>query len=110
MSAFRIKKNDRQPYYKAQVVDSDGSAFDLTGTTIKVTMRVSNGGAVKINAATTGIVVTNAANGEFEYRWQAGDTDTIAQYDIEFLFTPPSGDQFTLPLTTTENVLVLDRL
>ncbi len=96
MPDLYLKRNDLQPYYRVKVEDSDGNAVDLTGADIVCTMKAP-GGTLKIDRQSTGIVITAAASGEFEYRWQAGDTDTAGKYQIEFEITPASGGKFTVP-------------
>jgi len=100
-----MKRYDLQPYYYAQVVDSDGDVIDLTGATIRCTMK-SLGGTVVINRGTTGVTITNATEGYFEYRWQSGDTDALGTYHIEFEITPAAGGKYTLPAKPDEKALV----
>ena len=109
---FYIKKNDLQPYYPAQVKDSAGSAVDITGATIYCTMKADSDGTLKIDRQTTGVTITDATNGKFEYRWQSGDTDTIDNYKIEFEIVPASGGKFTMPAKPDEvaKVFIVDSL
>jgi len=100
-----LKKNDLQPYYYAQAKDSDGNAISLSGATIYCTMK-SLAGTVKIDRQTTGISITDAAEGEFEYRWQSGDTDTTGPYTIEFEINPSSGGKFTIPADPADKAIV----
>lgn len=94
---FYLKKNDLQPYYPAQVKDSYDAAVDITGATIYCTMKSLSTGTVKINRQATGINISDATNGKFEYRWQSGDTNTAGRYAIEFEINPVSGGKFTVP-------------
>lgn len=94
---LKIIKNDLQPYYYLQVKDASGVVVNITGATIYCTLKLSGSSAIKINRQTTGINITDATNGKFEYRWQAGDTDTQGSYNIEFEINPASGGKFTLP-------------
>lgn len=94
---FKIIKNDLQPYCYMQVKDAVGAVINITGATIYCTMKLIGSSAIKINRQTTGISITDATNGKFEYRWQAGNTDTIGEYNIEFEINPASGGKFTLP-------------
>ena len=91
-------KNDLQPNYPMTVKDSAGNLIDLSGATIRCTMKLE-GGAVKIDRRTTGITIANQGTnkGEADLAWQSGDTDTPGTYDIEFEITPASGGKFTLP-------------
>jgi len=94
---LHLKQHDLQPYYYAEAKDSDGNAITITGATIYCTMKAMSG-AIKINRQTTGVTITDGANGQFEYRWQSGDTDTVGRYKIEFEINPASGGKFTLPV------------
>ena len=110
---LKITRYDLQPYYLVKVVNSDGSVIDITGATIYCTMK-SVDGTVKIDRQTAGINITDAAAGEFEYRSQSGDTDTLGEYWIEFEINPLSGGKFTMPSTDVEKdkakVIVLESL
>lgn len=94
-----LTQHDLQPYYYVTVKDSSGALVDLTGAVIRANMKLVGGTAPKINRSSTGIVIANQTTnkGEFEYRWQAGDTDTAGTYYIEFEVTPQTGGKFTLP-------------
>lgn len=105
-----IKKYDLQPYYPAQVKDSYGNAVDITGATIYCTMKNLATGTVKINRQTTGINISDGANGKFEYRWQSGDTNTTGSYSIEFEVNPVSGGKFTVPTNKRAMVIIADSL
>ena len=97
IETFYLTKNDLQPYYKVSLTDSGGVPIDLTGATIKCSMKNLASGVLKINQQTTGVAVTSAATGEFEYRWQTADVDAAATYAIEFEITPATGGKFTIP-------------
>lgn len=93
----KLTKNDLQPYYSVTVKNADGTAVNLTGAAIVCTMKPVGGSTPKINRQNAGIAITDAVNGQFEYRWQTGDTDTAGAYNIEFEITPQTGGKFTLP-------------
>jgi len=103
-----LKKNDLQPYYYAVAKDSSGNAVPLSGATIYFTMKLLDGD-IKINRQTTGIHVTDETAGEFEYRWQSGDTDTLGVYAIEFEIDPSSGGKFTVPVKSDNKAIVTIR-
>ena len=92
-----LTRNDLQPYYLVGVTNSTGAIVDLTGATVRVTMRLENSTALTIDRSTAGLTVTGATSGEFQYQWQAGDTNSPGTFDIEFEITPASGGKFTLP-------------
>lgn len=105
---LRITKNDLQSFYCFKFQDSLGANIDLTGATVYCTMRSSGGGTAKINRQTAGIVITTAAAGEGEYRWQPGETDTVDSYLIEFEVNPLSGGKFTLPKKSNPAVVIIE--
>lgn len=92
-----LRQNDLQPYYRVKVVDSDGNAVSVDGASIVCTMKARADGTVKIDRQSAGINLTAPLLGEFEYRWQDGDTAAVGLYDIEFEVTPQSGGKFTVP-------------
>jgi hypothetical protein len=104
-----LKRNDLQPYYYAQIKDQDGNPVNIVGAAIVCTMK-SHGGTLKINRQSQGIVITDGANGKFEYRWQAGDTDAAEKYYIEFEVTPEAGGKFTVPARDRAAVIITDSL
>ena len=94
---FYLTQYDLQPYYPVQIKSSDNSPFDLTGATIRCNMKTRKGNILKINRESTGINVSDAPNGKFEYRWGTANVDTVGEYNIEFEITPFSGGKFTVP-------------
>lgn len=109
---LKLTVNDLQPYYFVQVKNNAGIVVDLTGATIVATMKLLSDGSLKINRQSTGINITGATIGHFQYEWQSGDTDTAGIYQIEFEITPASGGKFTLPQPQqfTAQVHILDSL
>lgn len=102
-----ITQYDLQPYYIAQAKDSQG-VIDLTGAVVRCNMKNILDEVLKISRQTTGINVTDETNGQFEYRWQDDDTDTVGEYLIEFEITPTSGGKFTLEQAPVEIISGLD--
>lgn len=96
---FHITVNDLGDKYLAQVENADGTRLDITSAAIVCTMKAINvgSGAPKIDRQDTGITITDAENGEFEYAWEEGDTDTPGTYKIEFEIAPNVGGKFTIP-------------
>lgn len=103
---MELKANDLQPVYKVRHVDYNDDPINLIGATIYCTMKAEDG-TLKINRQTTGISITDGAKGEFQYTWQAGDTDTAGLYDIEFEIVPASGGKFTIPSSEMERAQIL---
>lgn len=79
-----IKTGDLYPPLIATLTDSAG-VVNLT-TATSVTLRMTNriGANVIDDAVCT---VTNAASGEVQYDWRAGDTDAAGIYYCEFHVT-----------------------
>ena len=92
-----ITQYDLQPYYYVTAQDQAGTAINLTGASIVCTMRNRRTREIVIDRQSAGISITGASTGQFEYRWQAGDTDLVGDYHIEFELTPTTGGKFTLP-------------
>lgn len=104
IKAFEIKKHDLQPYYYFHIKDAAGNGVDLTGATVRMTMKKISGGTLVIDRQTTGISFADSANGDDitegmgHYEWQAGDTDADGRHLIELEVTPATGGKFTFPV------------
>jgi len=72
-----IWKDNRLPVL-SDTITSGGTAVDLTGSTVTLSMRNSLSAALKITGASA-TVVTPAA-GIVQYAWAAGDVDTVGTY------------------------------
>ena len=91
-----VKQDDLFPDVITVVKDEAGVVVDLTGATIKFSMRQANNpSVVKINLG-TGLVASGPA-GKIQYNWTAGDTDTPGTYEGEFKVIPAVGDTFRVP-------------
>lgn len=90
---FTTKQHDRRKYLRATAFDATGSVVDLTGLTVVFNMWRKEDKALKVNRSTANI--TDPASGEMEYRWQAGDTDEVGEFEGEF----ETLDGDSLPLT-----------
>jgi len=96
---FYLKQYDKQPYYNVKLLDSDGKRVALGDATILCTMKNIITNELKINRRNLGIIIADQslAKGEFQLRWQDGDTDTVGEYDIEFEISPATEGKFTIP-------------
>lgn len=103
---FYIKRNDTSPAIRANLLDGDGNAVDVTAATIRFHMSEPNG-TVVIDAAGT---IVNAAGGIVEYQWQAGDTDTAGYFNTEFEVTYGDGTIETFPNSTYQRVRIIEDL
>lgn len=74
---------------------ADGEPMDLTEAS-GVALRMSlcrHPYTIKIDLEP----VTFQATGEVRYEWQPGDTDTIGEYDVEWVVTFPPNHLETVP-------------
>lgn len=93
-TTFYITEGDTARSLRRQLVESDGTAIDLT-----------NASAVQFRMATThydtlvdaACTITDAANGWVQYDWQAGDTDQQGTHKAEFTITYNDGTIETVP-------------
>lgn len=107
MASFTIKKGDRYPVLKAQLLDSASVAVDLTGATVQFRMRAVHGTALKVNAAAS---VTNALEGRVEYVWGVADTDTAGFFLGELEVTYADTKKQTVPNSEHIIIEILDVL
>lgn len=78
---FSIKVGDRLPALRIQLLKCDGTVFDLTGYTVRVTIAPCVGGRAIVRDANAPLV--DAPNGICEYAWAAGTTDLAGEYKVE---------------------------
>jgi hypothetical protein len=80
---YTIKQNDTVPDINASLVEADLSPIDLTSaSSVYFIMRASGTvGDPKVKDTCT---ITDAVNGQVQYLWQTGDTDTAGTFDVEF--------------------------
>lgn len=100
-----FKQGDRLPSLNVTAVQSDGTAYDLTGATVVFNMRAADGATVKVNRASATLV--NGAAGTLRYDWAASDLDTVGLYEGEFEATI-SGRKLTIPTNGYIPIRVLD--
>lgn len=102
---FYIKQNDTLPAISAQLVDADGTVPDITGATVKFIMRLTSGGAAKVDASAT---IVTAATANVKYGWIGADTDTVGDYEGEFEVTLATGGIQTYPNSKYIPIKVMD--
>ena len=109
---FKLKRNDTSPEYPFQFDQADGTALDITGKTIRCTMKKWDpatatyaSGTPKINRNSTDISITDGVAGQGHYAWNggSGDTDTSGIYHIEFEVDLGVGKKATLPRDITDD-------
>lgn len=84
MVDFTIKENDTSPVLQRTLVDSAGTAVNLTGASVVFKMYDQVRATQVVSAAAT---LDDAANGVVSYTWQAADTDVPGWYWVEFVVT-----------------------
>lgn len=104
--SFSIKQNDTSPALLATLKDFEGDAINLTGASVLFHMKDLNG-TMKISQAMT---ITNATLGLVRYDWQAGDTDTVGTYYVEFQVTYSDSSVETFPNNGNKVVSVVREL
>lgn len=80
-----MKRNDLLPVLETRL-DRDGSPVDLTDA-VEVRLLVKRSSTIKINQTMTWDVdqtVNGGKRGIVTYAWQTGDTDTAAEYSVEY--------------------------
>lgn len=105
---FVIKQNDTREELVRTLKDSSGTVIDLTGATVKFTMRSKADGSLKIDEGA--VTVTDATGGICKYTWQTGDTDTVGQYEGEFNVTLSGGGEITVPNDGYISITVVEEL
>lgn len=106
MADFNIKRNDTDPPITATLQDSNG-AVDLTGSTVKFIMKSPDNNTAKVNSPAT---ISDAVNGQVQYFWQQGDTDTAGLFFAEWEVTLPSGKVATFPNNTFNSIMITEDL
>lgn len=94
MADVTIKKGDRLPVLARQFT-LDGSAIDLTGSTVTFDMWNASTGTQVITAGSC--TVTDASNGDVEYAWSASDATLSAGQYLGAFTALFSGRNLTAP-------------
>jgi hypothetical protein len=86
-----------------QFVHPDGSPVNLTGADVTVVIRPHGGGELLLDSPAS--IVGDPLDGNAEYAWQPGDTDSPGAYDAEWPTTWAGGAEQTFP---TEGYTTID--
>lgn len=103
--AFVIGQNDTWPPIQATLKDAAAAAVNLTGASVKFTLK-QDGGSVTVNEATATIL--SAAAGTVEYAWATGDTASAGTYQAEWEVTFSTGKIATFPNTIDKIVVTIN--
>lgn len=108
-SRITIKQNDLVPILTATVKDDDGNVVDLTNaSSVVFYMRNQYTGVIKVNGSAATFVAPRT-DGQVQYTWISGDTDTIGDYIAEFLIIWTNGSkQQTAPQASNIYVSIMD--
>jgi len=104
--AFSIKQNDTSPSLQATLKDASLTPVNITGATVMFHMK-SIDGTVKVDQQMT---IVDGSGGVVQYDWQAGDTDTVGTYYVEFEVTYGDSSIETFPNNGNKVVSVVKEL
>ena len=102
---FYIGQNDTTSITR-DFKDSFGAPVNLTGASVKFSMRVKPAGTVKVDAATSTVVTPGL--GRVKYNFTASNTNTADEYEGEFEVTFSNGIIQTFPNRGYIPVIVQD--
>ncbi len=95
MTPLEIKRHDRRPYFRFQLLADGAPVPGLDGSeSIQFLMRLKGSAAPKVNAAATWLDVSQAIG---EYRWAPGDTEDAGEFEAEVELTWANGEKETWP-------------
>lgn len=89
-----IVVNDKLYDLNFTLKNYDGTAFDLTGATIKLNVQTTAGTALKFAGAMT---IVSALAGTCKYSVAAGNFDAVGNYYAEIEVTKPDTSIVTFP-------------
>lgn len=95
MDSFVIRKNDRLPSLTATLQGSTGAAYNLTGDSVKLSMRELGASTNRIDNAS--VTVVSATAGTVSYAWAAADVASTGLYKLEFEVTSSGSLERTFP-------------
>lgn len=108
MSDFEIKSGDTGPALIATLHDENHEPVNLNGATVTMRMRSVNGGPLVIDSPAT--IVGSPLDGNVSYQWQAGDTDEVGNYEVEWDVLYLSGQSQTFPTEGYTTVTIIPSL
>ncbi len=105
---FYTKAGDTLPVLLTTLLDSTGSAIDLTDA-VSVAFKMAADGADTLTVDSSANIVGPPTAGEVQYAWQAGDTDVAGSYNGAFVVTYATGEQ-TFPSAGFISILIQPNL
>ena len=103
---FYIKQNDTASFITRDLKDAFGAPVNVTGATVKFSMRVKPAGTVKVDDQDA--VVVTAGTGRVRYEWTAANTNTADEYEGEFQVTYANGKIQTFPNDGHIQIVITD--
>ena len=103
---FYIKQNDTRPELDIFLRDDKDRSINITGATVKFSMRNASTNVVKISLAA--VTTVSSTSGRVKYSFTASDTDTAGNFDGEFQVTFVGGQVETFPNDGYIKVIVTD--
>ena len=101
-----MKQGDTASIMKRTLLDAFGSPVNLTGASLRFSMRVKPGGSTKISAVLA--TIANAGLGEVQYSFSATDTNTADEFESEWQVSYTDGTVQTFPNDGYTPVIVTD--
>ena len=92
----RRTKGDTRTPLKIVIVDENEAAVNLSGLTLKFKM-VRAAGTDKVAETASNVTVTDAANGEVQYDFQAADVDEAGEFFAWFIIEDGSSEKDHVP-------------
>lgn len=92
--SFFLKRGDTLPTVSATLSNYDGTAINLTDSTVRLVYRAADGSGTATRVTAT---IESAEDGEVSYAWQTGDTATAGNYVCEWEITFSGGSILTVP-------------
>jgi len=92
---FYIGQNDTAAPITRDLKDAFGAPVNVTGASVRFSMRVKPAGTVKVDAASATVV--NGGIGRVRYTFSATNTNTADEYEGEFEVTFSDGSIQTFP-------------
>ena len=103
---FYIKQNDTRPELDVFLRDDKDRTINITGATVKFSMRNASTNVVKISLGA--VTTVSSTSGRVKYSFSAADTDTAGNFDGEFQVTFVGGQIETFPNDGYIKVIVTD--
>ena len=102
MSDLELVQGDTAPSVFGALTNTDGTAKDLTGCTVRFQMRSAIDRRFAVNAIA--VVVGSPTLGDVRYDWQAGDLAEVGDYLTRWQITYSDN---TIEHTDPENTLTV---